>query len=194
MHRKQLPPQKIPSGQRLEFSLALLAPLAGGGWQPQPQAAAQKGLGVHLSKDTSKICPTACYAQYQQHPVAACSVVTHDSHTQPDHSRGGESSRGGWWATQLSPQHAGGIRLCHQSVLWSFGARSLFPWSCSSGRAAGHRGRSRPLQPGAEADLHPSVGKCTQIISALREIGIPSRRLKGERQQALSRANNSPRH
>lgn len=41
-------------------------------------------------------------------------------------------------------------------------------------------------QPGAEADLHPSVSKCTQIISLLRGTGIRSRQLKEERQQALS--------
>lgn len=40
-------------------------------------------------------------------------------------------------------------------------------------------------QPGAEADLHPSVSKCTQIRSVLRGIGITSRRLKEERQRAF---------
>lgn len=46
----------------------------------------------------------------------------------------------------------------------------------------------------SEADLHPSVSKCTQIISLLRGIGITSRWLKEERQRPLSQVNHLPRH
>lgn len=79
------------------------------------------------------------------------------------------------------------------AMLWGMEAGSQPSLCCS--RASGEAVQGLALsQPGAEADLHPSVGKYTQIISPLRGIGIPSRWLKEERQQALSRANNLPRH
>lgn len=117
--------------------------------------------------------------------------------------------RRGWedrWGAG-APLHAvsasPGCSVSHQMGRLALAHHLGTTWSCGGGRAPRRRGRSQPLprcsrvsggaaegpalsQPGAEPDLHPSVSKCTQIISLLRGTGIPSRQPKEERQQALS--------